>query len=227
MQTELLLDELIEPKAARAKREWNEAWSSLVTAGRTWRILATVEGAALLVAIFGLIYLGHLPKQVPYVVSLDKVGNAGYVGKPSSMSAATWGLVREQAIRQFITNWRTVTSDQSAQVLDYQRAFCYIGSGSPANAFLTAWYADHDPIQRALKGESVSVRMKTAERESDNTIGVWFEETDSPGAGQPPTRKLYRARVTYAMHIPTSELARAENPLGVLITELAVEEVHE
>jgi hypothetical protein len=29
------------------------------------------------------------------------------------------------------------------------------------------------------------------------------------------------------MHIPTSELARAENPLGVLITELAVEVVHE
>src|SRR6185437_14078486 len=100
MQTELLPDELIEPKVAHAKREWNEAWSSLVTAGRTWRILATVEGAALLVAIFGLIYLGHLPKQVPYVVSLDKVGNAGYVGRPSDMSASTWDLVREQAIRQ-------------------------------------------------------------------------------------------------------------------------------
>ena len=142
------------------------------------------------------------------------------------MSTATWDLVRVQAIRQFITAWRTVTADQTAQQIDYERSFAYIGNGSPANSMLTAWYGEHDPIQRALRGETVTTQFKTFDREGDNTFGVWFEETTSPGVGQPAVRKLYRARVTYAMRIPTNEKAREENPLGVLITELSVEEVH-
>ena len=42
--------------------------------------------------------------------------------------------------------------------------------------------------------------------------------------GQVISKKTWRARVTYEMHIPSAEIAREENSLGVLITELSWEE---
>jgi type IV secretory pathway TrbF-like protein len=163
------------------------------------------------------------------VVSLDRIGNAGYVGKPTEMSASTMDLVREQAIRRFVGYWRTVTSDQAAATLNFRRSFHYIGKDSSAYAFLHDWFTQHDPIERAKAGESVTVQVQTIERESDNTVGVWFTETHAAGAstGQPATRKTYRCRLTYAMKVPESQEAREENPLGVLITEIVVEEAHQ
>jgi len=227
-EVELLPDQTIEARSARARREWNEAWSNLITARRSWQIIATIEAVALLVSIIGLICLARLPRQVPYVVQVDKVsGYATDLGTPSDMDAKTMDLARKMAIRQFITEWRTVTADQTAQVLDFKRSFYYLGMGSPAFNFLREWFDAHDPVQRALKGETVSVRVRNVEAESNNTLGVWFEEVDSIGVNQPPARKIYRARVTYSMRLPSNKDAREENPLGVLITELSVEEVNE
>ena len=65
MGTAILPDEQLETKTARARREWNEAWSSIAASRRIWQIAAGVEALTVMACVFGLIHLGSLPKQSP------------------------------------------------------------------------------------------------------------------------------------------------------------------
>ncbi len=172
---------------------------------------------------------GRLPKQVLYVVDRDKAGNVAYAGpaKPVDMDAKTWNLVKIQALKTFLESWRTVTTDRTAQANDWDRAFLFVGDGSQAKAALSSWFEGNDPIKRANGGELVSIHFKTFDVEGAHTFGIWWEETTTSLAGQVVSRKTWRARVVYEMHIPSSEKAREENSLGLLITELSWEPVQQ
>jgi type IV secretory pathway TrbF-like protein len=226
MKTEVLPD-VIDVRTARAKRAWEEAWSNPVAAKQNWQRVAFLEACALVLAVWGLIHVGSMPKSVLYVVDRDKSGNVNYAGpaKPVDMDAATWDLVRIQSLKRFVESWRTVTADRTAQERDWDRAFQHVGDGSQAKTALAKWYEDNDPLARSGKGETVSIQFKTYDVEGKNTVGLWWQETTSAGSGQVVSQKVWRARMVYAMHLPTSEAAREENALGVLCTELSWQEV--
>jgi type IV secretory pathway TrbF-like protein len=223
-------EELMEERTAYGRREWNETWSIMSAGKRNWQIMAAIEGIALIVSISGLIYLGSLPKEMPYVVEVNKdTGITRTLGRPETMSNEVWDKVRAESVRRFIEHWRTVTVDQSAQTLMFRRAFAYIGDGSPAATMLSSWYSEHDPLQRGMLGElvSVSVMPNTFQPEGDHTYGMLFRENITMPGGQPPVSKLYRARIVYTMQIPKKEDAKVENGLGVMITNLTFSEVPE
>ena len=100
-----------------------------------------------------------------------------------------------------------------------------MGDGSQAKAALNKWYEENDPIRRAANGEIVTVQYKTFDVEGQHTYGIWWMETTMSQGGQVVSQKTWRARIAYDMHIPTSEAAREENSLGILITELSWEAV--
>ncbi len=211
----------------RAKREFEEIWSNPIAAKQNWQRIAFLEALIVLCALCWVGYLGTLSKQVLYVVERDKAGNVGYAGpvKPVDMDTKTWNLVKVQALKIFLESWRTVTTDRTAQANDWDRAFLFVGDGSQAKTALGSWFEANDPIKRANGGQLVSVRYKTFDVEGANTFGIWWEETTTSLAGQVVSQKNWRARMVYAMHIPSSEKAREVNSLGVLITELSWEEV--
>ena len=220
-------DEVLDTRTRRAKRQWEEAWSNPIAAKQNWQRLAFCEAAALVFAVWGLIHLGGMPKQVLYVVERDRAGNVSYAGpvKPVDMDAKTWDLVKVQSLKKFIEYWRTVTADRTAQAADWDKAFLYVGDGSQAKAALNKWYEENDPIRRAANGEIVTVQYKTFDVEGQHTYGIWWQETTMSQGGQVVSQKAWRARIAYDMHIPTSEAAREENSLGILITELSWEAV--
>jgi len=143
------------------------------------------------------------------------------------MDARTWDLVKVEALKKFLNSWRTVTTDRKADNDNWDRAFLFVGEGSQANTFLKAWFEENNPLRRSERGELVSIRFKTYDVEGAHTYGLWWEEITSTLSGQITSRKTWHARVTYAVRIPTSERAREENSLGVLITELAANEVQQ
>jgi type IV secretory pathway TrbF-like protein len=214
-------------RTARAKRHFEEIWSNAIAAKQNWQRIAFCEAFIVLCAVFWIGYLGQLPKQVLYVVERDKAGDVAYAGpvKPADMDAKTWDLVRIQALKKLLESWRTVTSDRTAQANDWDRAFLFVGDGSQAKATLSAWFEQNDPFKRADRGELVSVHFKTFDVEGGRTYGLWWDEVTTSLAGQVTAQKSYRARVVYEMHIPSAQKAREENPLGVLVTELSVQEV--
>ncbi|HEX3682124.1 MAG TPA: type IV secretion system protein [Bryobacteraceae bacterium] len=219
--------EILDSRTRRAKRQWEEAWSNPIAAKQNWQRIAFCEAAALVFAVWGLIHLGGMPKQVLYVVDRDRAGNVSYAGpvKPVDMDAKTWDLVKVQSLKKFIEYWRTVTADRTAQAADWDKAFLYIGDGSQAKAALNNWYEENDPIRRTANGEIVTVQYKTFDVEGQHTYGIWWQETTMSQGGQVISQKSWRARIAYDMHIPTSEAAREENSLGILITELSWEAV--
>jgi len=225
--TEILPEELIDSRTRRAKRQWEEAWSNPIAAKQNWQRFALLELLVLFCAVFWIGYLGRLPKQVLYVLERDKDHNAIYAGpvKPVDMEAQTWDLVKVQSLKKFVECWRTVTGDHTAQALDWDKAFAYVGDGSQAKATLAKWYEANDPIKRADNGEVVTVQYKTFDVEGQHTYSIWWQETTMSQAGQVTAQKAWRARIVYDMHIPTSEVAREENSLGILITEFSWEAV--
>jgi type IV secretory pathway TrbF-like protein len=220
-------EEILDTRTRRAKRQWEEAWSNPIAAKQNWQRVAFLEAAVLIFAVWGLIHLGGMPKPVLYVVDRDRAGNVSYAGpvKPVDMDAKTWDLVKVQALKKFIEYWRTVTADRTAQAADWDKAFLYVGDGSQAKAALNRWYEENDPIRRAANGEIVTVQYKTFDVEGQHTYGIWWQETTMSQGGQVVSQKAWRARIAYDMHIPTSEAAREENSLGLLITELSWEAV--
>jgi type IV secretory pathway TrbF-like protein len=211
----------------KAKRHFEEIWSNAIVAKQRWQAIAFVLAAALLSSIWGLIHLGGKTNSMLYVVERDKANNVSYAGlvKPVDMEAGTWDLVKVQALKTFLTSWRTVTTDREAVNDNWDRAFLFVGEGSQAKTFLNGWFEQNDPLKRSERGELVSVRFKTFDVEGGHTYGLWWEETTSTLTGQIASRKTWHARVTYVLHIPSSERAREENSLGVLITELSANEV--
>ncbi len=211
----------------RAKRIFEEIWSNPIAAKQNWQRIAFLEAVIILCAVWWLGYLGQLPKQILYVIDRDKSGNVAYAGpaKPVDMNAKTWDLVKVQALKTFLESWRTVTTDRTAQANDWDRAFLFVGDGSQAKGALNSWFEQNDPIKRANSGELVSVHFKTFDVAGAHTFGIWWQETTTSLAGQVTSQKTWRARVTYDMHIPSSEKAREENSLGLLITELSWEQV--
>lgn len=198
-----------------------------MAAKQNWQRLAFLEALALIAAVCWLGYLGTLPKQIPYVLERDRAGNVASVqpSKPGTMDDRTWNLVKIQALKKFLDSWRTVTNDRTAQANDWDRAFLYIADGSAAKTALAQWFEHNNPMQRADKGQLVSVQFKTFDVEGAHTFGLWWDETTTTLQGQAVTKQSWRARVAYELHIPQSEMARAENPLGLLITELSWEPV--
>ena len=166
-------------------------------------------------------------KEVLYVLERGQRSEVSYFGpvKPVDMDAATWNLVKVESLKKFVACWRTVTADRSAAANNWDRAFMYVGDGSQAKQALAQWYEQNDPIRRAANGEIVTVEYKTFDVEGQHTYGIWWQETTSSLTGQVMSQKIWRARITYAVHIPNSEKAREENSLGILATELAWEPV--
>jgi type IV secretory pathway TrbF-like protein len=216
----------IDDRSANAMRAWLEIWSPLVAGKENWQRIAMIEGVAMLFAVAGMIYLGRLPKEVAYVIDRNdkQVSFAGQM-QPADMDADTWALVRVQTLKRFVESWRTVTSDQSAQQRDWDRAFTYVGAGSQANRALNDWYEANNPYTLSATGKTVVVNYRTFDLEGKNTVGLWWDETTySPG--QSPTKKEWHARVVYETQ-PPRPAERAENPFGVRCTELSFSEVNQ
>lgn len=220
--------ETIETRVSRGKRQWEEAWGSLASAKANWQRIAFVLAGALALSIGGLVYLGSLPKQVLYVVERDRFNNVAYAGpaKPREMSDEAWTQIKVDSLKRFIEEARTVTTDRTAAEKNWDKAFSHVGDGSTAKAKLSEWFDKHDPIQRATNGETVEFNYKTFDVEGANTYGIWWQEITRK-AGQIASDRVYRARIVYAMKIPSSAAAKAENPVGVLATDYSVEEVHQ
>jgi type IV secretory pathway TrbF-like protein len=221
------VEEMVDARTKRAKREFEEIWSNLVAGKRNWMYMAFLEALVIGGMSWGLWHLGSMRKEILYVLERDKNHEVGYFGpvKPVDMDAATWDLVKVQSLKKFVECWRTVTADRSAATNNWDRAFMYVGDGSQAKQALASWYEQHDPIKRAATGEIVTVEYKTFDVEGRHTYGIWWQETTTSLSGQVTSQKTWRARIAYTLHIPSWERAREENSLGMLATELSWEPV--
>ena len=78
-----------------ARREWNERYGDYIARARSWRWAAFGALAVSLVLAIGVVWQGAQSKVVPYVVEVDKLGDAVAVARADR--AAPVGCPRDQS----------------------------------------------------------------------------------------------------------------------------------
>lgn len=214
----------IEPAAAdaaldnpylSARREWNERYGDYIARARSWRWAAFAALAIALVLAIGVVWQAAQSKVVPYVVEVDKLGDAVAVARADRASTADVRVIKAQ-LAAWIVDVRSVSSDPLAQKNALSRA--YIMTAATATIFLNDYYRQHSPF-----GESrtVAVSVDAVLPVSKQTYQLQWSEDARDLQGRDLATTHWLASVTVAFDPPTDERDILSNPLGLYITGIS------
>jgi type IV secretion system protein VirB5 len=175
-------------------------------------------------AIGGIIYIGSQSKFVPYVIQIDKLGDAVAVGPAQAAGRADPRVVRS-FLASFISNARRVTPDQDLQRMAVFGVFALLHSKDPATVKMTEYLGDESetsPFKRATK-VTVNCDGFTVLPITDNAWQVDWQETirdrDGSLVGKPITM---RATLEIYIDPPAADARQSEiqkNPIGLYVRD--------
>lgn len=210
-----------------ARREFTSVFMDQARARRNWQLCA--QGLLLLLAalLAAYIRLASETRITPYVVEVDRFGQALAFG-PAERLRPTDGRLFTYQLAVFIRSLRTVTSDFAAQreLLDAGYAF----AAGPARVALDAWFLDpaHDP---RLLGSRLTRQIEVTAvlpLPRSRTWKVSWRETErplSPGSPGQVRSAAWEAFLAVEHEPPTTTAGILRNPLGIYVTDLSWSEV--
>lgn len=204
-----------------SRKQWNNrlAAEEKKTAF-AWRCCAgSIAVSALLAG--GCVYLGSLPKQSVEYVALDPSANVITTFSSKELGSPDLLRLRQEKLRGFIHNLRTVLSDIKGQGELLTDAFDMILASSQAETFARSYFEKSQPYVRG-KTETVQVDVTSLNPASADTWHVSWVETVSDHLGRPKTRKEYNGVVVTAS--VSDPLLEKKNPLGLFVKELSWDE---
>src|SRR5579863_6690025 len=105
-----------------ARREWNERYGDYIARARSWRWAAFSALAVSLVLAVGVVWQGAQSKVVPYVVEVDKLGDAVAVARADRAASADVRVIKAQ-LAAWTVDVRSVSSDPLAQKAALSRSY--------------------------------------------------------------------------------------------------------
>lgn len=196
----------------RAAQMWDERIGSARVQARNWRLMAF--GGLLLSAGLsgGLLWQSLQSRVVPYVVEVDRLGEARAVAP----AAAGYNPTDPQIawhLGQFIGNIRSISLDPVLMRKNWLSAYDFVtGRGA---RFLGDYARSADPFGQA--GErTVSVQVTSIVRASDRSFQVkWVETSYERGALAGTGR--WTAILSIVLKPPSSAETLRKNPLGLYV----------
>lgn len=199
----------------RAAQVWDDRIGSARVQARNWRLAFFGSlGLALLLAA-GLVWQSSRGTITPWVVEVDKLGEARSVA-PADVS---WRPTDPQIafhLARFIENVRSIPADPVVLRQNWLSAYDFT---SDKGALALSDYArTNDPFAQFGKVE-VAVDVSSVIRASPDSFRVaWVERHYAGGALTDTSR--WSAILTVALQSPTTPDALRKNPLGVFVTAL-------
>ena len=196
----------------RAGQVWDERIGSARVQARNWRLMA-LGGLALSGALAGgLLWQSLQSRVVPYVVEVDRLGEARAVApaaegyRPTDPQIA-WHLGR------FVSQVRSVSLDPVLMRQDWLAAYDMVtGRGAK---FLGEYARAADPFA-GVGQRTVSVQVTSVVRASDRSFQVkWTETAWERGSLAGTTR--WTAILAVALRPPKSADMLRRNPLGLYV----------
>ena len=209
-----------------ARRTWNDHIAGVVSSRQTWQMLAVLSLMITLASVGGMIHIGSQSKFVPYVVEVDRLGQAVAVA-PALLATTVEQRVVHASVASFISDARLVTPDVALQRKAIFRMYSMLSKADAATTKANTWLngsADSNPFIRAAK-ETVSTEIVSVIPQTADTWQVdWMESVHDRQGGilQPPFRM--RALVTVYTVPATSQTTEEEvrnNPLGIYIRDFS------
>ena len=209
-----------------ARRTWNDHMRAVAASRNMWQLLAILALMIALAAVGGVIHVGSQSKFIPYVVQVDKLGEAVAVSRADTANP-TDSRVIHASVASFIADLRMVTPDVALQRRAVFRAYALLSPNDPATAKTNEWLngsKERNPFKRAAT-ETVSVEIISVIPQSLETWQVdWIENVfDRKGqAALEPFRM--RALLTIYTVEPTTSTTEEQirnNPLGIYVRDFS------
>ncbi|HEX6956365.1 MAG TPA: conjugal transfer protein TrbF [Ferrovibrio sp.] len=196
----------------KAAQVWDERIGSARLQARNWRLIAF--GALLLSLILagGLIWQAGRSRITPYVVEVDRLGEAQAVA-PAVASYRPSDAQIAYHLARFIRNLRSLSVDPVIVRRSWLEAYDYVTErgAQMLNGFARA----RDPF-KAIGERSVSVEILSVVRASPDSFQVrWREETWREGRRIADERWI--ALLTIAIRPPRDAATLRKNPLGIYV----------
>lgn len=209
-----------------ARRTWNAYTASTIASRRMWQAVGIVASLLLLVAVGGIIQISSQSKIVPYIIEVDKLGNAVASG-PISQTKTTDPRVIKSAVAEFITDSRLVTPDIALQRAAIFRIYARLTPADPATKKMNDWLngdPEATPFARARK-EMVNIDIKSILPQTADTWQVdWLETSRDRNGGLSEKPVMHRGLVTVYTADPaagTTEKQLRVNPLGIYVRDFS------
>jgi type IV secretion system protein TrbF len=201
-----------------ARRLFDAQNGELLVRAYNWRKVALIASLTALLSVFGLVYVSIQKKYVPYVVEVDKLGNAVTAQFLSPNSPSDERVIKAY-LGRFVNNWRSVTFDPGLERKSISDLYSMLATGTPAVTKISDYFRKSSPIDRAKK-ETVVITITSVLPISSHIWQVeWTEASNNlQGSAQSITRWI--ATLNIEMNPPQEEEEILKNPLGMFITDL-------
>lgn len=196
----------------RAGQVWDERIGSARAQARNWRLMAFGCLALTGGLSSGLVWQSVQSRITPYVVEVDRLGEARAVSEAEAGYHPTdpqiaWHLSR------FIANVRGRSLDPVLVRQDWLEAYDF--TTKRGAQFLGDYARTADPFA-SIGERTVSVQVTSVVRASDRSFQVKWTETAYERGAQAGTQR-WTAILTVVMRAPTDADTLRKNPLGVYV----------
>jgi len=198
-----------------ARREWNERYGDYIAHARNWRVAAFVALAISLVLAIGIVWLASQSRVVPYVVAVNKLGDAVAVARADRAAPADARVIKAQ-LAAWIVDIRSLSSDPTAAKTALTRAYAL--TAATATTFLNEYYRQHSPFGQT---RTVAVSVDSVLPVSDRTYQIQWTEDARDVQGRDIGTSHWVASLTIAFDPPSDERGILSNPLGLYVTGIS------
>ncbi|WP_267311308.1 VirB8/TrbF family protein [Asaia spathodeae] len=204
-----------------AREEYASRYGSYVAAARNWRLVAVGSLCVSVLLIADNWHLANKAETMPYIVSVDHLGQTKFEGVPSPASADN-PLIIKGALETWVRDARSIIADPHAERHNIDTVYCFISRGSPAYRTLTDWYSTRQPFEFATRA-TVDITnlnaLPVGNVSQSHTWTVTWDETQTNADGTVTTPAHWTANITYSRSAVRLDDPRSTiNPIGLLIT---------
>lgn len=199
----------------RAGQLWDERIGSARVQARNWRLVAFGCLGLAGLAVASNVWQSMQSRVAPYVVEVDRLGEAHSVAPAIQNYRPTDGQIAWHLAR-FIGNVRSMSTDPVLVKRNWLDAYDFVTDR--AAIFLNEYARSNDPFA-GIGQRSVSVQVTSVVRASDSSFQVkWIESIFERGSLARTER--WTAMLTVTLRPPKTADALRKNPLGLFINAI-------
>jgi Type IV secretory pathway, TrbF components len=207
------------------KRQFDDREAHYKSVIRGLMIIAFIGLSLGIMGLGGVFYYSNQSIYIPYIIQVDKLGNAASVGIPERASYVDDRIVKAY-LSQFIADVRLVTPDAALQRLAIFRVYGLLNDADPATGKVTE-YLNKDPKETPFaraQRETVHAEILTILPQTESTYEVDWIETRHARNGLELDRYKMRAIVSFYLVPPgqgQTEESLKLNPVSLYIRDFS------
>ena len=206
------------------RRTWNDHVGFVMSSRQTWQFVGLMSLLIALASVGGLVVISSQSKLVPYVIEVDKLGQARAAGQVTASSKADPRVVKA-TVSSFIEGARLVTPDAALQRKAVFHVYSFLSPNDPATPKMNEWLngsPESSPFVRAAK-EIVNIEITSILPQTPDSWEVDWKETTRDRQGvvknEPVNMRAILTVYTSEISPQTTEEQLINNPLGIYVKD--------